>query len=60
VHTSTKARLIGDPDRHRNLVICSLAQCQLFLKISCKSVWKFSRKVANRQTTTITKPPWWS
>jgi len=30
--------------------ICSLAHCQLSLKISCKSVWKFSRKVANSQT----------
>jgi len=53
VHTSTKARLtsvairiririrIRDPDRHQNLIICSLAHCQLPLKISCKSVRKF-------------------
>jgi len=40
----------GDPDRHRNLIICSLAHCQPSLKISCKSVWKFLRKVANSQT----------
>ena len=62
VHTSTKARLISvaiqiririwilDPDRHQNLDICSLAHCQPSLKISCKSVHKFLRKVANRQT----------
>jgi len=62
VHTSTKARLISveiqiririwihDPDRHQNLDICSLARCQPSLKISCKSVHKFLRKVANRQT----------
>ena len=29
---------------------CSVAHCQPFLKISCKSVRKFLRKVANRQT----------
>jgi len=40
----------GDPDRHQNLIICLLAHCQPFLKISCKSVQKFLRKVANRQT----------
>ena len=28
----------GDPDRHQNLTICSLAHCQLSLKILCKSV----------------------
>jgi len=58
VHTSAKARLtsvaiqtrIRDLDRHQNLIICSLAHCQPSLKISCKSVWKFLRKVANRQT----------
>jgi len=62
VHTSTKARLtsvaISIPihiripylDRHRNLIICSLSHCQPSLKISCKSVWKFLRKVANKQT----------
>jgi len=56
VHTSTKAYLasvairIRDPDRHQNLVICSLAHWQPSLKISCKSIWKFLRKVANRQT----------
>ena len=77
VHASAKARLtsvairllirirIRDPDRHQNLIICSLAHCQPPLKISCKSVWKFLRKVADRQTdrqtdkqtTTITYPP---
>jgi len=30
--------------------ICSLTHCQPSLKISCKSAWKFLRKVANRQT----------
>jgi len=35
-----------------------LAHCQPCLKISCKSVWKFLRKVANRQTTAKTYPPW--
>ena len=66
VHTSAKARLtsiairiririwihigIRDPDRHQNLIICSLAHRQPFLKISCKFVRKFLRKVANRQT----------
>jgi len=41
----------GDPDRHQNLIICSLAHCQPSLKISCKSVRTFLRKVANRLTT---------
>jgi len=53
VHTSAKARFTSvaiDPDRHQNLIICSLAHCQPSLKISCKSVWKFLHKVANRQT----------
>jgi len=39
----------GDPDRHQNLTICSLAHCQPSLKMSCKSVQKFLRKVANKQ-----------
>jgi len=38
----------GDPDRHQNLIACSLANCQPSLKISCKSVRKFLRKVANK------------
>jgi len=56
VHTSAKARLasvvirIRDPDRRQNLVICSLAHSQPSVKISCKSVRTFLRKVANRQT----------
>jgi len=37
-------------DRHQNLTICSVAHCQHSLGISCKSVWKFLRKVVNRQT----------
>ena len=45
----------GDPDRHQNLIACSLVHCQPFLKISCKSVWKFLRKVANRQTDKQTR-----
>ena len=40
----------GDKDRHQNLTVCSLANCQRSLKISYKSVPKFLRKVANRQT----------
>ena len=41
----------GNPDRHQNLFICSLAHCHPSLKISCKSVRKFLRKVlTNRQT----------
>ena len=56
VRTSAKARLtsvriqIPDPDRHRNLIVCSLALCQPSLKRSCKSVQMCLRKVANRQT----------
>jgi len=41
---------IDDPERHKNLTIYSLSHCQSYLKISCKSVWKFLRKVANKQT----------
>ena len=73
VYTSTKARLTGietririqicEPDRYQNLTISSRVHCQPSLKISCKSVWKFLRKVDNRrtnkQTTMITYPPWW-
>jgi len=40
----------SDPDRHQNLTTCSMASYQPFLKISCKSVGKFLRKVANKQT----------
>jgi len=40
----------SDPDRHQNLISCSLAHCQPSLKISCKSVPKFLHKVANKQT----------
>ena len=60
VLTSAKARLtwiriririrISNPDHHQNLIIGSLAHCQPSMKISCKSVLKFLRKVANRQT----------
>jgi len=38
------------PDRHQNLITCSLAHYHPSLKISCKSVPKLLRKVANRQT----------
>jgi len=41
---------IPDRNRHQNLIVCSSAHCQPFLKISCKSVRKLLRKVANRQT----------
>jgi len=57
VHTFTKACLtsveirICDPDRHQNLISCSLAHCQPTLKISCKSV-------QNRRTTRQTNKPW--
>jgi len=58
MHTSAKARLISvtiqihthHPDCYQNLIICSLAHCQRSLKISCKSVSKVLRKVANKQT----------
>jgi len=40
----------SDPNRHQNLIICSLAHCQPSLKIPCKSVALFLRKLANRQT----------
>jgi len=43
----------GDPDRHQNLIICSLAHYQPSLKMSCKRVRKFLRKVANRQTNNV-------
>jgi len=53
VHTSAKACLtsiviqiqIHDLDRHQNLIICLPVHCQPSLKISCKSVWKFLRKL---------------
>jgi len=45
---------IRDPDRQQNLIIFSLAHCQPSLTISCKSVRKFLRKVANGQTATQT------
>ena len=35
----------GDPDRHHNLIICSLALCQPSLKISCKSIPSFCAKL---------------
>ena len=37
-------------DRHQNLIISLLAHCQSSPRISCKSVHKFLRQVANRQT----------
>jgi len=40
----------GDCDRNQNLIIYSMARCQPSLKISCKSVSEFLRKVANEQT----------
>ena len=56
-HTSVTIRIrirtriqIRDSDSHQNLIVCSLAHCQPSLKISCKSVRKFLRKLANRQT----------
>jgi len=53
---------ICDPDRHQNLIICSVAHYQQFLIILCKLVHKSLRKVANRQTNKqtdnkITYPP---
>jgi len=45
---------IRDPDRNQNLIVCSLAHYIPSRKISCKSVQKFLRKVANRQTNTQT------
>jgi len=65
VHTSAKVRLTSVAIRIRiriATIICSLAHCQRSLKISCKSVWKFLCRVANKQTDrqTITKTytPW--
>ena len=40
----------GDPDRHQNLIVCSLAHYQSSLKISCKSYRKILCKFANRRT----------
>ena len=40
----------GDPNRHLNTNICSLAHCQPSLTISGKSVRKFLRYVATKQT----------
>jgi len=51
VFTSVAIRIrIRIPNRLQNLIVCSLAHCQPSLKIACKSVRKFLRKVANRQT----------
>jgi len=41
---------ICDPDRHQNVIACSMAHCQPSLKISCQSVKKFLCSVSNRQT----------
>ena len=58
VKTSAKARLttLPVPPSGENLITCSSAHCQPFLKMSCKSDWKFLRKVDNRkwQNKTIT------
>jgi len=51
----------GDTDRHQNLTVCSVAQCQPSFKDSYKSVRKFflqSCLQTKRQSTTITYPPW--
>ena len=52
----------GHPDRPHNLIVCSLAQSQPSLKISCKSLREILRQVAksqtDSQTTTITYPLW--
>jgi len=66
MHTSAKARLtsvairirirIRDPDRHQNLIICSLAHCQPSRKFQANPFRSFFRKVSksnrqrNRQT----------
>jgi len=57
VHTSATVHLtsvtiqiqIYDPDHDQSLIICSVAHCQPSLKISCKSIWKFLREVADKQ-----------
>ena len=63
MHGSTKVHLtsvaiririqIFDPDRHQNLIICSLSHCLSSLKISCKSISKFfcAKLLTDRQTT---------
>ena len=40
------------PDRHQNLIVCSLAHCQPSLKISCKSLANFMQSCiqTNKQT----------
>jgi len=43
---------ICDRDRHQNFTICSLVHCQPSLKISCKCIWKFLCKAANRDRQT--------
>ena len=44
-HTSARAT-----DRYQNLMACYLYHPQSFLKISSKSIHKFSSNLANRQT----------
>ena len=58
VHTSAKTRLTSVTiqiriHRHQNvsLITCSLAHCQPSLKISCKSVQKFSAKLLTDKQT---------
>ena len=46
---------IRDLDLCQNLIICSTGPLPIFLKISCKSVWKLLHKVAKRQTD----KQWW-
>jgi len=61
VHTSAKERLtnvairtwIRYPDRHKNLITCSLAHCQSSLKISCKPV-QYDRQTNNDENINIT------
>ena len=53
LHTSAKERLtsvairiwIRDPDRHQNLIICSLAHCQRSLKIYANLFESFCAKL---------------
>jgi len=58
VHTSAKVRLtsvviqIHEPDRHQNVIICSLVHCQPSLKISCDLFGSFFcvKLLTDRQT----------
>jgi len=49
-HDLSASVSVPDPDHNQNLIFCLMAHCQPSWKISCKSVSKFLRKFANKQT----------